>query len=161
MNTISNSIINMVDPEEGYTASKNNPQAFQNNPVQNQASVPISLANDSGSQAVTLQSGKAENNTSNSSGSSNSSGAVNNSSSGKNQKTSNSGEKIYSQVHQDLNPSPFLQTAYIFKWDGKDGGTVVNIIDNATGKTVGTIPPQQVLKMMHNYSSGMLFSSQS
>ena len=70
-------------------------------------------------------------------------------------------KKLATQIQKELNPSPMLSTVYMLSWDGKDGGIVVNIVDNKTGRVIGTIPPSQVLKYLKNYYKGMFYSNKS
>ncbi len=91
----------------------------------------------------------------------------NNSNSAWSAKNGNSGNQkkltaqILQQIQKELNPSPMLPTVYILSWDGKDGGVVVNIVDNKTGRVIGTIPPSQALKYLKDYYKGMFYNNKS
>ena len=68
-------------------------------------------------------------------------------------------KELSKQIETNLNPSPMLSQAMLFKWDASAGGAVINIVDFKTGKVLEHIPPNSVLKMMFNYQKGSLYSS--
>ena len=68
-------------------------------------------------------------------------------------------KELSKQIETNLNPSPMLSQAMLFKWDASAGGAVINIVDFKTGKVLAQIPPNSVLKMMSNYQKGSLYSS--
>ena len=68
-------------------------------------------------------------------------------------------KELSKQIESNLNPSPMLSQAMLFKWDASAGGAVINIVDFKTGKVLAQIPPKSVLKMMSNYQKGSLYSS--
>ena len=68
-------------------------------------------------------------------------------------------KELSKQIESNLNPSPMLSQAMLFKWDTSAGGAVINIVDFKTGKVLAQIPPNSVLKMMSNYQKGSLYSS--
>jgi uncharacterized FlaG/YvyC family protein len=68
-------------------------------------------------------------------------------------------KELSKQIDSNLNPSPMLSQAMLFKWDASAGGAVINVVDFKTGKVLAQIPPNSVLKMMSNYQKGSLFNS--
>ena len=68
-------------------------------------------------------------------------------------------KELSKQIESNLNPSPMLSQAMLFKWDASAGGAVINVLDFKTGKVLAQIPPNSVLKMMSNYQKGNLYSS--
>ena len=68
-------------------------------------------------------------------------------------------KELSKQMESNLNPSPMLSQAMLFKWDASAGGAVINVVDFKTGKVLAQIPPNSVLKMMSNYQKGSLFNS--
>ena len=69
--------------------------------------------------------------------------------------------QMLQQMQKELDPPPMLPTVYMLSWDGKDGGVVVNIVDNKTCEVIGTVPPSQVLKYLKNYNKGMFYNNKS
>ena len=67
-------------------------------------------------------------------------------------------KELSKQIETNLNPSPMLSQAMLFKWDASAGGAVINIVDFKTGKVLAQIPPNSVLKMMSNYQKGSLYN---
>ena len=93
---------------------------------------------------------------------SNKSANVSSNQSGSGNSADNNTEKekeLSKQIETNLNPSPMLSQAMLFKWDASAGGAVINIVDFKTGKVLAQIPPNSVLKMMSNYQKGSLYSS--
>ena len=68
-------------------------------------------------------------------------------------------KELSKQIDSNINPSPMLSQAMLFKWDASAGGAVINVVDFKTGKVLAQIPPNSVLKMMSNYQKGSLFNS--
>ena len=68
-------------------------------------------------------------------------------------------KELSKQIETNLNPSPMLSQAMLFKWDASAGGAVINIVDFKTGKVLAQIPPNSVLKMMSNYQKGMFYNN--
>ena len=68
-------------------------------------------------------------------------------------------KELSKQIESNLNPSPMLPQAMLFKWDTSAGGAVIKVVDFKTGKVLAQIPPNSVLKMMSNYQKGNLYSS--
>ena len=68
-------------------------------------------------------------------------------------------KELSKQIDSNLNPSPMLSQAMLFKWDASAGGAVINVVDFKTGKVLAQIPPNSVLKMMSNYQKGSLYNS--
>ena len=68
-------------------------------------------------------------------------------------------KELSKQIDSNLNPSPMLSQAMLFKWDASAGGAVINVVDFKTGKVLAQIPPNSVLKMMSNYQKGSLLNS--
>ena len=68
-------------------------------------------------------------------------------------------KELSKQIDSNLNPTPMLSQAMLFKWDASAGGAVINVVDFKTGKVLAQIPPNSVLKMMSNYQKGSLFNS--
>ncbi len=68
-------------------------------------------------------------------------------------------KELSKQIDANLNPSPMLSQAMLFKWDASAGGAVINVVDFKTGKVLAQIPPNSVLKMMSNYQKGSLLNS--
>ena len=68
-------------------------------------------------------------------------------------------KELSKQIDLNLNPSPMLSQAMLFKWDASAGGAVINVVDFKTGKVLAQIPPNSVLKMMSNYQKGSLLNS--
>ena len=68
-------------------------------------------------------------------------------------------KELNKQIESNLNPSPMLSQAMLFKWDASAGGAVIKVVDFKTGKVLAQIPPNSVLKMMSNYQKGSLYSS--
>ena len=68
-------------------------------------------------------------------------------------------KELSKQIESNLNPSPMLPQAMLFKWDTSAGGAVIKVVDFKTGKVLAQIPPNSVLKMMSNYQKGSLYSS--
>ncbi len=66
-------------------------------------------------------------------------------------------KELSKQIEADLNPSPMLSQAMLFKWDASAGGTVINVVDFKTGKVLAQIPPNSVLKIMANYQKGSIY----
>ncbi len=89
---------------------------------------------------------------------SNSAGSAENGNSGNQKKLT---AQMLQQMQKELDPPPMLPTVYMLSWDGKDGGVVVNIVDNKTGRVIGTIPPSRVLKYLKNYNKGMFYNNKS
>ncbi len=69
-------------------------------------------------------------------------------------------QELSNQIQSDINPSPMLSQAILFKWDPSVGAGVANIVDFKTGKVVAQIPPEQVLKTMSNYQKGSIYNKQ-
>jgi flagellar protein FlaG len=69
-------------------------------------------------------------------------------------------QELSNQIQSDINPSPMLSQAILFKWDSSVGAGVVNVVDFKTGKVVAQIPPEQVLKTMSNYQKGSIYNKQ-
>ena len=67
-------------------------------------------------------------------------------------------KELGKQIESNLNPSPMLSQAMLFKWDASAGGAVINVVDFKTGKVLAQIPPNSVLKMMSNYQKGSLYN---
>ena len=67
-------------------------------------------------------------------------------------------KELSKQIQANLNPSPMLSQAMLFKWDASAGGAVINVVDFKTGKVLAQIPPNSVLKMMSNYQKGSLYN---
>ena len=67
-------------------------------------------------------------------------------------------KELSKQIESNLNPSPMLSQAMLFKWDASAGGAVINVVDFKTGKVLAQIPPNSVLKMMSNYQKGSLYN---
>jgi uncharacterized FlaG/YvyC family protein len=92
---------------------------------------------------------------------SNKSASVSSNQSGSANSADNNTEKekeLSKQIETNLNPSPMLSQAMLFKWDASAGGAVINIVDFKTGKVLAQIPPNSVLKMMSNYQKGSLYN---
>ena len=68
-------------------------------------------------------------------------------------------KELSKQIDSNLNPTPMLSQAMLFKWDASAGGAVINVVDFKTGKVLAQIPPNSVLKMMSNYQKGSLYNS--
>ena len=68
-------------------------------------------------------------------------------------------KELSKQIESNLNPSPMLSQAMLFKWDASAGGAVINVVDFKTGKVLAQIPPNSVLKMMANYQKGSIYNS--
>ena len=68
-------------------------------------------------------------------------------------------KELSKQIESNLNPSPMLSQAMLFKWDASAGGVVINVVDFKTGKVLAQIPPNSVLKMMANYQKGSIYNS--
>ncbi len=68
-------------------------------------------------------------------------------------------KELSKQIDSNINPSPMLSQAMLFKWDASAGGAVINVVDFKTGKVLAQIPPNSVLKMMSNYQKGSLYNS--
>jgi uncharacterized FlaG/YvyC family protein len=68
-------------------------------------------------------------------------------------------KELSKQIESNLNPSPMLSQAMLFKWDASAGGAVINVVDFKSGKVLAQIPPNSVLKMMSNYQKGSFFNS--
>ena len=56
-------------------------------------------------------------------------------------------KELSKQIESNLNPSPMLSQAMLFKWDASAGGAVINVVDFKTGKVLAQIPPNSVLKI--------------
>ncbi len=69
------------------------------------------------------------------------------------------GKELSKQIESNINPTPMLSQAMLFKWDASAGGAVINVVDFKTGKVLAQIPPKSVLKMMANYQKGSLYNS--
>ncbi|MFW0884962.1 flagellar protein FlaG [Candidatus Acidulodesulfobacterium sp. H_13] len=65
------------------------------------------------------------------------------------------------RIRKELNPPPMLPTAYILNWDEKEKAVVIDIVDNRTGRIIGTVPPSQVLKYLKDYHRGMFYNDKS
>ena len=87
---------------------------------------------------------------------SNSAGSAKNGNGGNQKKLT---AQMLQQMQKELDPLPILPTVYMLSWDGKDGGVVINIVDNKTGRVIGTVPPSQVLKYLKNYNKGMFYNN--
>ena len=68
-------------------------------------------------------------------------------------------KELSKEIDSNLNPTPMLSQAMLFKWDASAGGAVINVVDFKTGKVLAQIPPNSVLKMMSNYRKGSLLNS--
>ncbi len=68
-------------------------------------------------------------------------------------------KELSKQIESNINPTPMLSQAMLFKWDASAGGAVINVVDFKTGKVLAQIPPKSVLKMMANYQKGSLYNS--
>ena len=80
-----------------------------------------------------------------------------------NQAAQNNADKekeLSKQIQSDINPTPMLSQAMLFKWDSSVGAAVVNVVDFKTGKVLAQIPPEQVLKVMSNYQKGSIYNTQ-
>ncbi len=75
-----------------------------------------------------------------------------------NQSGSAKEKELSKQIEANLNPSPMLSQAMLFKWDASAGGAVINVVDFKTGKVLAQIPPNSVLKIMSNYQKGSLYN---
>lgn len=80
--------------------------------------------------------------------------AQNNADKGKKEK------ELSKQIQSDINPTPMLSQAMLFKWDSSIGATVINVVDFKTGKVLAQIPPEQVLNIMLNYQKGSIYNNQ-
>ncbi len=69
--------------------------------------------------------------------------------------------RMLHRIRKELNPSPMLPTAYILNWDEKEKAVVIDIVDNRTGRVIGTVPPSQVLKYLKDYHKGMFYNVKS
>ena len=144
--------MNGIESITGNTVSQtNNYYMFQNLENQNNGKVSNNLQTGSAPPPPNNTLAAVNNN-------SNSAGSAENGNSGNQKKLT---AQMLQQMQKELDPSPMLPTVYMLSWDGKDRGVVVNIVDNKTGRVIGTIPPSQVLKYLKNYNKGMFYNNKS